>query len=109
MSVSVELDVFSGRANPRWVLDVSAAQQLRALFDELSPAMAPVPQSPGLGYRGFRGTDGTVRWHAFGGAVAVDSTVLADPARRVERWLLSTLPDEVVELREMVRAQLDDG
>jgi hypothetical protein len=94
MIVNVELDVFSGRANPRWVLDTFTAQQLRALLDELPPAPEPARASPGLGYRGFRGTDGTARWHAFGGVVTVDGTVFADPRRRVERWLLSTLPDE---------------
>jgi hypothetical protein len=47
----VELDVFSGRPNPRWTLPAELADTLRTELAERLPAE---PQTaPGLGYRGF--------------------------------------------------------
>src|SRR5437588_2052835 len=49
--VEVELDVFSGRPNPRWVL---AAEQAEKLLADLADRAPADPQEvPGLGYRGF--------------------------------------------------------
>ncbi len=54
VSVQVELDIFSGRENPKWLLTASEAdavrQKLRSLSD--NPNSSP-PIFNGLGYRGF--------------------------------------------------------
>ncbi|WP_043345670.1 hypothetical protein [Belnapia moabensis] len=46
----VELDIFSGRPNPSWVLDVAEEQ---ALLAHLRLGAGCEPRSDGLGYRGF--------------------------------------------------------
>ncbi|GAB3196619.1 hypothetical protein GCM10027062_06350 [Nocardioides hungaricus] len=50
----VELDVFSGRPNPRWLLTpTEAAEFTQRVLDGATPAV-PVDVSEGnLGYRGF--------------------------------------------------------
>jgi hypothetical protein len=50
----IELDIFSGRPNPRWTLDASEEQELMTRLLDRSVPMAPVNTSEGkLGYRGF--------------------------------------------------------
>ena len=84
----VELDIFSGRPNPRWELDEHAAETLRRLVSRLSVTSASPPEAPGLGYRGFVVTDDGERFRAFRGYVSRDGVVLADPTSSVERFLL---------------------
>jgi len=49
----IELDIFSGRPNPRWTLDSAEAKEfLTRLLDRTVP-MAPIHTNEGLGYRGF--------------------------------------------------------
>jgi hypothetical protein len=49
--IEVELDIFSGRPNPRWMLLTEQTDKLRALLQAREPAL---PEDPaGLGYRGF--------------------------------------------------------
>jgi hypothetical protein len=50
-SVEVELDIFSGRPNPRWSMRADQAPVLATLF-AAAPHVQPV-EAPGLGYRGF--------------------------------------------------------
>lgn len=52
MKINVELDVFSGRPNPSWVLEKEQAEQLNKLLQNLpiSPKSIPINE---LGYRGF--------------------------------------------------------
>jgi hypothetical protein len=74
--IEVELDVFSGRPNPRWTLDPLSSVELSRLLSGRSGDAAPER----LGYRGFlvHLTDDdsdTVR-------------VYGEPA--LERWLLET-------------------
>jgi hypothetical protein len=105
--VNVELDPFSGRPNPHWVLDTGAVDQFHAILDLLAPTEAAPATQPGLGYRGFRGTDAGTHWHAFGGTVVLGGVALADPQRLVEHWLLGQLPDQFAQLRDIVAAELD--
>lgn len=49
--VEAELDIFSGRPNPRWMLSAEQLERLRRQLNEPVPAAAPPPL--GLGYRGF--------------------------------------------------------
>ncbi|MFI6323053.1 hypothetical protein ACIBG8_36370 [Nonomuraea sp. NPDC050556] len=85
----VELDVFSGRANPRWTV---ASGDFWIFLDSLGPGSAPEP--PGLGYRGFVCRDGA-RWcRVFHDRVDGSSGPRADPLLEAERRLIATMPDE---------------
>jgi hypothetical protein len=53
MKIEVELDVFSGRPNPRWTLDTELAQRVADLLQKQGhPKVASLPSAI-LGYRGF--------------------------------------------------------
>jgi hypothetical protein len=105
--VVVELDVFSGRPNPRWELRDPDAEQLRGRIGRLKGVVDGAAQPPGLGYRGFRCADAVVSYIVYGGYVRVGNSVLADPGRLVERWLLDRMPPEFDSLRPVVVAELD--
>ena len=102
----VELDVFSGRPNPRWQLDERSGQELRRLQSRLSVSSVAPAEPPALGYRGFRYTDGTDSWRAYRGQVRTPHAVLADPSFSIERFLLDRLPDEFVQLRGRIASEL---
>ena len=55
--VEVELEVFSGRPNPRWVLRAEEGDSLLELVGSLKESGGPMPAA-GLGYRGFILRDG---------------------------------------------------
>jgi len=55
--LELELDVFSGRPNPRWVLPADERDSLINLISSLREAGGPMPAG-GLGYRGFILRDG---------------------------------------------------
>lgn len=91
----VELDIFSGRPNPRWELDPDERETITAILADLPeplPELGP-PDRP-LGYRGFRIIDsgqnrtvtvqgGTVLIHS-GGRVAAS----IDASARLEGALV---------------------
>jgi hypothetical protein len=100
--MEVELDIFSGRPNPRWQADEAVADELRRLENGLAPADGPAPAPPGLGYRGFVYTiDGRPR-RAFLGRIERDGKVLDDSRRAIERRLLGALPAELAPLGERI-------
>ena len=101
----VELDVFSGRPNPRWELDDRASQELRQLQGRLTKARETPPEPPGLGYRGFLYGDGE-RVLAYRGYVRTPAGDLADPTFSIERFLLDRLPAEHSALRQRIEAEL---
>lgn len=94
--MQVEADVFSGRPNPRWTLDASAAGELARRLAGL-PAGPPAESFDGLGYRGLvvtglpgecaevRVHEGRVRAECGG-----ETRAWADAGRALERWLLAT-------------------
>ena len=98
----IELDIYSGRPNPRWEVDGEAESKLRRLLDGLALATTPPPEPPGLGYRGF--VFGNSR--AYRGHVAAGDALLADPDRSVERFMLERLPPELAELRPRLEREL---
>jgi len=104
----VEIDIFSGRPNPRWQLSETENARLTRLLESLEPAVAgPSPSPPGLGYRGFRLRDSAgSTWSAYGGFIQSPNGLLADPKRRVERFLLEHLPAEYEELRSPLESEL---
>jgi hypothetical protein len=103
--VSVEVDVFSGRNNPRFALNETAATELSGLLSGLDQSVI-TPRAVDLGYRGFvvtfvdgGGAQRSLR--AFDGAVASDtpSSVGApggtDTDRALERWLFDQSEGQV--------------
>ena len=83
----IELDVLSGRPNPRWALDAAQTSELLALLDGL-PAAAAQPRFD-LGYRGFLvHRDGLLPpVRVVAGQVEIDGETRAD-RRGAEAWLL---------------------
>lgn len=98
----VELDVFSGRPNPRWELNEDSAVALRGLLSRLTVATTTPPEQPGLGYRGFVYASETDGGRAFRGYVVRSDVVLADPSSSVERFLRDHLPSELRGLRRRI-------
>jgi hypothetical protein len=85
----VEVDLFSGRPNPRFVLDAETTRVLAGLVEALPVGPGHEIPDVGLGFRGFRVALGSsvllVR-----GPVVLDETTSStrhDKERRVERWL----------------------
>lgn len=103
----IELDIFSGRPNPRWRLNELAEGTLRQLHQHLWLIHSHPPEPPGLGYRGFSYTlDGTT-WRAYKGWAVSSSATLIDRGHTVERLLLEQLPADYAELRPRVLAELE--
>ena len=106
MSLTVTLNVFSGRPNPTWVVPDEAAAELRDRVSRIATLSNLKPPSVlgGLGYRGFsvshdHDAELTLNLHA--GVVdrgGPSPTLIADD-REIERFLLSTaggaIADEV--------------
>jgi hypothetical protein len=107
--VLVELDIFSGRPNPRWQLDEQAATTLRRLHENLWPIQSRAPEPPGLGYRGFIYTLHATTWRAFKGWIASPDQTLIDRSHSVERLLLVQLPEEYAEIRSRVAAEFEES
>lgn len=103
----VELDLFSGRPNPRWELDARGRDHLAQLQRRLRPARAGA-DPPGLGYRGFVWRDGTgaAASRAYGGYLRILGATLGDPAFSIERYLLGCLPAEFESLRPRIAAEI---
>ncbi len=102
----VELDVFSGRPNPRWELDEPRSEELRQLQERLTSTNRVPPEPPGLGYRGFVYTDAAGRVRAYRGYVTIAAAVLADSSFSIERFLLEQLPAEYAALGKRIASEL---
>ncbi|KMO29930.1 hypothetical protein VQ02_28910 [Methylobacterium variabile] len=95
MPVDVEVDLYSGRPNPRFPLSPAAAAELERRLDALPPAAAGAATRDGLGYRGLRVAPGGRFADVFVSAGVVElrdragrTLSRADPGRRLERWLI---------------------
>lgn len=106
--MEVELDIFSGRPNPRWRVGEEVERRLRALEEAMPPAAAE-GQPPALGYRGFLYAIAGERRRAFNGRIERPGRPLADRELLVERALLDTLPAELAPLRARVAAAIGGG
>lgn len=103
----VELDIFSGRPNPRWMLSSADQARVARLMESLRlHAGTEVPEPPDLGYRGFTLTYRGQAVRAFGGYVHFAKGARSDPGRSVERLLLETLPAECSGLRPMLEVEI---
>lgn len=87
--VEVQLDVFSGRPNPRWTLSGDRARELGERLSSVEPAEPREP--PALGYRGFLVSDSRIRLRVFDSLVALqgkDATRYLRDVGGVEEYLL---------------------
>ena len=103
----VELDVFSGRPNPRWELDEDSAVALQRLLSGLSVSTDTPPKEPGLGYRGFVFAGETGQNRAYKGYVIGSDIVLADPSSSIERFLRDHLPTELHDVRPRIALECE--
>lgn len=96
MHTSIELNVFSGLQNPRWELNSQQEAELDSRLKSLNKAAGSLKSNrPVLGYRGWvveqAGPDHLAeKLSVFNGIVECLDSRLADPHRRLERWLLTT-------------------
>jgi hypothetical protein len=70
--IVVQLDIFSGRPNPRWTVSGNAADRLLNLVDRSEPAERRDP--PDLGYRGFLLLTTIESVRAFEGTLAIQAS-----------------------------------
>jgi hypothetical protein len=95
----VEVDLYSGRLNPRFSLDAETEAELVRRLAALPPLGSRAVPREGLGYRGLR-IEGQAA-APFSQIVVSDGVVLvydraggerqfADPGRTLERWLVET-------------------
>jgi hypothetical protein len=92
----VEVDLYSGRPNPRFALDAASGAELERRLAALPPLTGGTSPRDGLGYRGLRVTGGGVTFvevrvsagvaEVRDGRGAVHRR--ADPGRGLERWLV---------------------
>jgi hypothetical protein len=105
--VVVELDIFSGRPNPRWQVNEEAASMLRLLHRGMTRSNDRPAEPPGLGYRGFTYMlDGTT-WRAYKGWVTSPEHARIYRSDTLERLLLEQLPREYAEVRARVAAEIE--
>lgn len=93
-TVDVELDIFSGRENPKWALSDTETQRFVELL-RMAPVSVPRTITNQLGYRGFivhtAATDLVrVQNHVVEVSSKGQQSYLADPERTLERWLLNS-------------------
>lgn len=70
--MTVELDVFSGRPNPQWILTEEETAQVEKLLLNLPDGTEPLAQ--GLGFKGFILKDDKRRITVGGGSVRADGS-----------------------------------
>lgn len=102
----VEIDLFSGRPNPRWQVDDGVRREVEAIEERLKPAVGREMDLPGLGYRGFVYAGDGVSRRAFGEMLEREGIVFDDPERAIERLLLKSMPGELAEVRKRVAGLL---
>lgn len=99
--MQVEVDVYSGRPNPRWDLSPHQAEEFRRLIGALPGSESGGAPADNLGYRGLivrggePGAAGDEEFVIGGGMVWARGSrggarQLADANRAVERWVLRT-------------------
>lgn len=97
----VELDLFSGRPNPRWGLSPDQAEEFTRLLSHLPEQASPVVDRGILGYRGlilYEAEDAPRTVVGMGEVIqhtAGNPLVYRDEGRKIEKWLLGTAKGQV--------------
>ncbi|MGW2374124.1 hypothetical protein [Kitasatospora sp. NPDC001683] len=114
--MDVEVDLYSGRPNPRFPLRPAAVDELGRRIAALTPATGGERPYDGLGYRGMRVLTGpaeTVAELVVSGELVTLRTPdgslrhLRDPGRTLERWLLDQGAEDLApEVTATVRQEL---
>jgi hypothetical protein len=91
----VELDIYSGRENPRFTLGSAETTELERKVAALPPLVEDIAPRNSLGYRGIhvRGGDTFADLVVSAGVVEIrdrlgNMTRKSDPGRQLERWLI---------------------
>src|SRR2546423_656409 len=113
MPTEIELDIFSGRSNPTWILEASLEAELVNRLRGLPPAHRQAPEPPGLGYRGLLihsapelGSGHPIR--VYKGVLKHPDGLREDSQRELEAWLLKTgTPFLESNLMEAAAGELD--
>lgn len=109
--MQVEVDVYSGRPNPRWDLSPQQAEEFLKMVRSLPKGERDTALDEGLGYRGLNVTGDKLKQEGYDKLVIGKGIVVAqegsesqqftDKDRALERWLLQTgkgqLEDELYE------------
>jgi hypothetical protein len=96
------VSIFSGRPDPTWTVNLSAAERLQALWDSLEASGGAQAQPPPLGYRGcfLRDAAGKREWTAYKGVVVLKTPTgdeaRKDEGRKFESMLLASAPQELI-------------
>ena len=107
LSATVSVSMYSGRADPTWVLAQPEAERVLGRLRKMPRLAALKPEHPRLGYRGvaveFESGDRGHRWELHRGRVlGHDGLQYADWDRSLERLLLETgqgdYRDEIADL-----------
>ena len=112
MSLTVTLNVFSGRANPVWTVPEGAAAELTSRISAITTTsnLKPAGILSGLGYRGFivRRNEDSAPIYIHAGVIDPghgSPTYLAEN-REIETWLLSTAGEQ---LSPVVRDHVEES
>lgn len=93
--IDVEIDIFSGRPNPRFPVRGEEAKRLLDILDSSRRPMPTPPPEAGLGFRGFlvhvnRSDPATYR--VMGDVLENAGSVFSDPDEEVQAYIVSIAP-----------------
>lgn len=92
----VEIDIFSGRPNPKWELGRTDLVALLTLLRQTKKVKTRVDTSDGLGFRGFKvsfATRGGQReLYVRGNSVSDGAKRFSDDHKTIEKFLLGKMP-----------------
>jgi hypothetical protein len=98
-NVTIELDIFSGRPNPSWVLEDEDRKKLLKLLSADRSAKDGANDSSELGYRGFfvRITSelGKQEIHVGNGSIEIGRRFYHDAERMLERFIIASMPKDL--------------
>jgi hypothetical protein len=95
----VEVELYSGRPNPRFTLSPANAAELQRRLDQLPPAGAGGSMPDGLGYRGVRVNEGATEVVVSAGMVEIHDGQgvkrKLDQGRKLEGWLIEAVGSQM--------------